>query len=178
MEFYKDLTFGPEISKEEVCSAIEAHLGSVALRINEVNKDKPWGAYFVIDDADTDRFIQTYYPGYDIRKITQYGDKLSLKILAAAPGALLSWQFHYRRAELWRGLAGPAGYYKSPTDEQGELHILENGEIVQYDPEERHRLAGLENWGIVAEFWQHTDPVHLSNEEDIVRLDDQYGRAA
>jgi len=29
---------------------------------------------------------------------------------------------------------------------------------------------------LVAEIWQHTDPKHPSNEEDIVRLQDDFGR--
>ena len=42
---------------------------------------------------------------------------------------------------------------------------------------ERHRLVGLENWGVVAEFWQHTDPDHPSDEDDIVRVQDDYKRS-
>jgi hypothetical protein len=42
---------------------------------------------------------------------------------------------------------------------------------------ERHRLIGLENWGVVAEFWQHTDPEHPSDEDDIVRVQDDYKRS-
>jgi hypothetical protein len=41
---------------------------------------------------------------------------------------------------------------------------------------ERHRLIGFETWGVVAEFWQHTDPTNPSNEEDIIRLQDDYSR--
>ena len=41
---------------------------------------------------------------------------------------------------------------------------------------ERHRLIGLESWGIVAEFWQHTNAQKPSNEDDIIRLQDDYAR--
>ncbi len=41
----------------------------------------------------------------------------------------------------------------------------------------RHRGEGLEDWGIIAEIWGHTDPENLSTEEDIVRLEDRYKRA-
>ena len=44
------------------------------------------------------------------------------------------------------------------------------------DKGERHRLIGLEGWGIVAEIWQHTDPENPSDEDDIVRLQDDFGR--
>lgn len=171
-----ELQFGPEVSKEDVFTGIENYLGGLALDIEKIDAERPWGGFFVIKDECTDHFIETFYPGYDLAKIKQFGDQLSLKILAVAPHELLSWQLHHRRAELWRGISGPAGYYKSATDEQGELNILENGNIVQYDPEERHRLAGLDNWGIVAEFWQHTNPNQPSDEDDIIRLSDKYGR--
>ncbi|NBV85915.1 MAG: phosphoheptose isomerase, partial [Verrucomicrobia bacterium] len=31
-------------------------------------------------------------------------------------------------------------------------------------------------WGIVAEIWLHTDPSAPSDENDIIRLDDDFGR--
>lgn len=40
----------------------------------------------------------------------------------------------------------------------------------------RHRLVGLDNWGVVTEIWQHTDVEHPSDESDIVRLQDDFGR--
>lgn len=171
-----ELQFGPEVSKEQVFNGIKTYLSSLELTIDTIDNERPWGGFFVIDDTDTDKFIQTFYPGYDITKIKQFGDKLSLKILAVAPGQLLSWQYHHRRAELWRGIAGPAGYIRSLNDAQGEVQTLNNSDIVQFDPEERHRLVGLDNWGIVAEFWQHTDPNQPSDEDDIIRLSDKYGR--
>lgn len=49
-------------------------------------------------------------------------------------------------------------------------------QVRQFEAGERHRLVGLDNWGVVAEIWQHTDPNEPSKEEDIVRLSDNYGR--
>jgi hypothetical protein len=37
-------------------------------------------------------------------------------------------------------------------------------------------LIGLDDWGIVAEIWQHTDESNPSDEDDIVRLQDDYSR--
>jgi hypothetical protein len=34
----------------------------------------------------------------------------------------------------------------------------------------------LDGWGIVAEIWRHTDVENPSNEEDIVRVQDDFGR--
>jgi hypothetical protein len=51
------------------------------------------------------------------------------------------------------------------------------GEVVQFDKLERHRGAAPDDgYVIVAEIWQHTDPKHPSDEADIVRLEDDYGR--
>ena len=41
---------------------------------------------------------------------------------------------------------------------------------------ERHRLVGLKEWGIIAEIWIHTDANHPSDENDIVRLQDDFKR--
>ncbi len=39
------------------------------------------------------------------------------------------------------------------------------------------RLAGaLDAWGRVAEIWQHEDENNLSDEDDIVRVQDDYAR--
>jgi len=41
---------------------------------------------------------------------------------------------------------------------------------------ERHRLVCLNKRGVVAELWRHLDLQHPSDEEDIVRLQDDFGR--
>jgi hypothetical protein len=43
------------------------------------------------------------------------------------------------------------------TDEEGEIKDLVSGAFIQLEKGERHRLIGLDSWGIVAEIWQHTD---------------------
>ena len=102
--------------------------------------------------------------------------RLSPKILMVKPGVRLSWQYHKRRAEIWRVVEGPVGIVRSATDEEGELVRFEAGETIVLEKGERHRLIGLEGWGVVAEFWQHTDPDHPSDEDDIVRVQDDYAR--
>ena len=49
------------------------------------------------------------------------------------------------------------------------------GDQIKLSQGERHRLVGLADYGVVAEIWQHTDQVP-SNEEDIIRVQDDYGR--
>ncbi len=62
------------------------------------------------------------------------------------------------------------------TDEQGETKRLLPGSQVVLQIGERHRLVGLEGYGFVAEIWQHVDPENPSDEDDIVRLQDDYKR--
>ncbi|MFV5689514.1 cupin domain-containing protein [Flavobacterium sp. ZT3R25] len=102
--------------------------------------------------------------------------KLSPKILVVAPHKRLSWQFHHRRVEIWKILSGVVGVKTSFTDEEGALQKLAPDSFIQLDKGDRHRLIGLDSWGIVAEIWQHTDSENPSDEEDIVRLQDDFGR--
>lgn len=50
------------------------------------------------------------------------------------------------------------------------------GEVLRLELGERHRLIGLQTWGVVAEIWQHTDAASPSDELDIVRVADDYQR--
>ena len=53
---------------------------------------------------------------------------------------------------------------------------LNSGNQIKLAVGERHRLIGLNNYAVVAEIWQHTDKNFPSNEDDIIRLKDDYGR--
>jgi hypothetical protein len=48
--------------------------------------------------------------------------------------------------------------------------------VITLKKGERHRLIGLSGWGKVAEIWQHTEPDNPSDEDDIIRLQDDFGR--
>ena len=69
-----------------------------------------------------------------------------------------------------------AGVVTSDTDVEKDTSHLSIGDIIKLKQGERHRLIGLDVWGIVAEIWQHTDTDNPSNEDDIVRLQDDFGR--
>jgi mannose-6-phosphate isomerase len=137
---------------------------------------RPWGGFFVIDENQAQEFANLYFDGLDVSGLRVSG-KLSPKILLVKPEARLSWQYHHRRKETWRVVNGPVGIARSLTDEQGPVKIFETGNKVVMEKGERHRLIGLDDWGVVAEFWQHTDLKHPSDEEDIIRVQDDYKRA-
>jgi mannose-6-phosphate isomerase-like protein (cupin superfamily) len=93
-----------------------------------------------------------------------------------APHSRLSWQYHHRRSEIWIVIGGETAVITSDDDHQREQRTLELGSFIRLRQGERHRLIGLDSWGIVAEIWQHTDPQNPSDEDDIVRVQDDFGR--
>ena len=104
------------------------------------------------------------------------GAELSPKFLIVKPGQRLSWQYHDRRAERWCFLT-QGGYRKSMTDDEGDRIEANAGEVVQFQTGERHRLEGRsDGLVLVAEIWQHSQPEAPSDEDDIVRLADDYQR--
>lgn len=104
----------------------------------------------MIDESQAATFATKFFPQLEMAQI-QITNKLIPKILVVAPNKLLSWQFHYRRSEIWKVVAGIIGVKTSNTDEELEIQQLSPGNFIQLDKGERHRLIGLDSWGIVAE---------------------------
>jgi len=91
----------------------------------------------------------------------------SIKIITVEPGGVLSLQYHRRRAEFWVAL-----------DEGLEVTIDERiwrpapNEEIYIPREARHRLRSIgPNPARIMEIW-----LGNSDEADIVRLEDTYGR--
>jgi mannose-6-phosphate isomerase-like protein (cupin superfamily) len=155
----------------EVMSQIQ----DLGLRIKSYDFERPWGGFLVIDEEDTGRFIKQFYSEME-EDLLENTLPLSPKILCVAPEKQLSWQYHHRRSELWKLIEGKAAFKRSDTDEQGSIEIMQLQKTVTLKCGERHRLIGLDAWGIIAEIWQHTDKSNPSDEEDIVRVEDDFGR--
>ena len=156
-------------------SEIEQELSSYNIGIESTDFSRPWGGFFVLDETNADQFIAAYFPTYKKEEL-MLGNKLSPKILVVGPQQRLSWQYHNRRAEIWRVVEGEIGVVMSENDEQHDVNEFEPGDIIILNKGQRHRLVGLDSWGIVAEIWQHTDTDHPSDEDDIIRLQDDFGR--
>jgi mannose-6-phosphate isomerase len=169
------LNFNATSSGEEVFTAVSDMLHAVGLTVVKHDFERPWGGFFVLDEDEAAGFIQLFFPQLDAAELSR-GGKLSPKILVVAPGKRLSWQYHHRRAEIWRVIGGHAGVITSLTDEEMELKHVALHETITLQQGERHRLIGLGEYGIVAEIWQHTQPENPSDEDDIVRLQDDFGR--
>ena len=170
------LSFSIETPKELVFETVAEYLHQQGLKIDKQDSTRPWGGFFVLDESQSAKFIATYFPHLTQDELNISG-KLSPKILVVTPAKRLSWQYHHRRAEIWKLIGGTAGVVTSDTDEEKEITHLQIGDIIQLKQGERHRLVGMEGgWGIVAEIWRHTDADNPSDEEDIVRVQDDFGR--
>lgn len=164
-----------ETNKNALFAQTEKSLKDQGFQIVDRDFERPWGGFFVINEQQASKFIDVYFDNVEMDEVNIAG-KLSPKILLVQPQKRLSWQYHHRRAEMWQVVEGPVGVIRSETDEQGEVESYESGDLITLKKGERHRLVGLKNWGIIAEIWQHTDPDNPSDEEDIVRLEDDFGR--
>jgi len=142
-----------------------------------VSKDfeRPWGGFLVIDESQAQEFSNKFFKSLDVNTL-KIGGKLSPEILIVKPGARLSWQYHNRRAEIWQVYKGSAGIIRSDSDLENEMKVYNEGDQIVLQQGERHRLIGLDDYCVVAEIWQHTDVNHPSNEEDIIRVQDDFGR--
>lgn len=167
----KLLQLPPTTEKQPVFEAIAAWLNELGLKVVDTDFERPWGGFFVIADESSQRFLDVFFPGFT-------GTNFTPKILVAEPGKRLSWQYHYRRAEHWNVVYGPVGVVTSTTDEQKPVRTVQSAETVSFGAQMRHRLIGLEGFGVVAEIWEHTDPSSPSDEADIVRVQDDFRRAS
>lgn len=170
--------FDATIPKIEVVDTVQQLAESNGYTVVERNDQKPWGAYLRLDNSDADTFVTEFFPGLspEDARLGIKDAELSPKFLIVSPEQRLSWQLHDRRAERWAFLTG-GGYHKSSSDDQGELREALAGDVVQFARGERHRLVGsLGAYTVVAEIWQHVDVNQPSNEDDIVRLADDYQR--
>lgn len=165
----------PDSSSTDVFKEVEYLLEEKNLAIQSSDRTRPWGGFFVIDEKQSDEFISEFFPSLSPDDFSQF-EKISPKILVVAPGKRLSWQYHHRRSEVWRVLQGEVGVVVSDNDDPGPIKKLMPGSLIRLKEGERHRLVGLNDWAILAEIWQHTDPNNPSDENDIVRVQDDFGR--
>jgi mannose-6-phosphate isomerase len=162
-------------SEQKVFTQIAAQLEKLQFTIEKQDLSRPWGGFYVIDESESEKFAAHFFPEEQMDDLRIAG-KLSPKILMVAPGKRLSWQYHKRRAEIWKCLEGDIAVATSDDDQETQRHVLKAGEIIKLKKGKRHRLIGLEKWGVVAEIWQHTDKDHPSDEDDIIRIQDDFGR--
>jgi len=154
---------------------IQKEVEDLGFKILSKDFNRPWGGFLVIDENQSQEFSNIFFSGIDVNTL-KIGGKLSPKILVVNPHSKLSWQYHHRRAEIWRVYKGKVGVSRSMNDIQNPKTILNEKDQITLKQGERHRLIGLEDYAVISEIWQHTDPDYPSDENDIVRISDDYGR--
>jgi mannose-6-phosphate isomerase-like protein (cupin superfamily) len=165
------------LSKDKVVVFQQAAriLLSRGFKLIDIDITKPWGFYLSVDESQTPDFIKEFYDGAELKEVDT-SLPLRPKFLGIAPNQRLSWQYHHRRSEVWRTLAGEYQLVTSATDTEQTRQNVKKGDVVAIPQGRRHRGVGLNEWALIAEIWQHTDHSNPSSEEDIVRVQDDFGR--
>lgn len=109
--------------------------------------ERPWGAYTVLEDADTHK----------------------VKRIEVRPGCRLSYQRHVHRAEHWFVVTGVG-----EVTLDGEVVRVAAGSAVDIPKGAAHRMANPGAGELVFIEVQHGDSFA---EDDIERLEDDYGRS-
>ena len=99
------------------------------------------------------------------------GLRYQVKRLIVKPGQRLSKQYHYHRKEIWLVTEGVAF-----TEVDGFNRYLYPGESIKIALGDVHRLSNEEDTDLVIIETQYS-PNNVLEEEDIVRVEDDYGRA-
>jgi mannose-1-phosphate guanylyltransferase/mannose-6-phosphate isomerase len=107
---------------------------------------RPWGSYDSIDA----------------------GERFQVKRLMVHPGGVLSLQMHHHRAEHWVVVAGTARITRGE-----ETFLLEENQSTYIPVGVRHRI---ENPGLIPLHIIEVQSGTYLGEDDIVRLEDRYGR--
>ena len=116
-------------------------------RIEASRVDKPWG--------------------YELRwGIT---DRYAGKVLHINKGEALSLQYHERKDEYQYVVKGEVDMELGGADGVLTKHRLQAGDTLHITPGTRHRLTAVEDTDIFE--------VSTSEIDDVVRLEDRYGRA-
>ncbi|MCP2277833.1 mannose-6-phosphate isomerase [Nocardia amikacinitolerans] len=110
------------------------------------SSERPWGAYRVLSDETT----------------------FKVKTITVRPGHRLSYQRHSRRAEHWFVVAG-----EGVVTIDGQDRPVRAGDSVDIPVETAHRVAAEGREDLV---FVEVQTGTYFGEDDIVRLDDDYGR--
>ncbi len=109
--------------------------------------ERPWGTYLVLDDE----------PEFKVKRIV------------VEPGKRLSYQFHEHRQEHWFITTGQALVVLDEAK-----HKLVAGDAIDIPRGSKHRI---ENPGLVDLIFVEVQLGDYFGEDDIIRLDDDFGRA-
>jgi mannose-6-phosphate isomerase-like protein (cupin superfamily) len=110
--------------------------------------EKPWGYELIW--AETERYVG--------------------KLLLVLAGQALSLQYHERKDEAWLVQDGRASLELGTVGDEGSMHTVEigPGDALRFPPRTIHRVTAIEDTTILE--------VSTPDLDDVVRLEDRYGR--
>ena len=91
----------------------------------------------------------------------------TVKLIYVNPNSRLSLQYHNKRSEFWKVIKGTA-----MVELDGKTMILTEGETLTIPRQAKHRVGALDNGCVILEI-----SYGKFDEDDIVRLEDDYKRA-
>ena len=89
----------------ELFSRNRKKITSLGFEIISKDFQRPWGGFLVINESQSQDFANYFFDELNVDSL-KIGGKLSPKILIVNPNSKLSWQYHHRRAEIWRVYKG------------------------------------------------------------------------
>jgi mannose-6-phosphate isomerase len=115
----------------------------------EVYDQRPWGSFTILDE----------------------GDNYKVKRIEVLPGKRLSYQRHKHRAEHWYVVQGTA-----KVTLNGSEFLLKSGQAADIAPGDAHRVENPHQSELLT--FIETQTGTYFGEDDIVRLEDDFGRTA
>ncbi len=109
-------------------------------------EQRPWGEFEVLLDAEY----------------------CKVKQITVKPYEALSMQYHNQRSEVWTIVQGEANIQIDDT-----MYNLQKGETINIPLQAKHRVANLSNVNLI---FIETQLGSYFGEDDIIRINDKYGR--
>ena len=116
-------------SKEVIFNEVSEMLNQLSIKVEIIDTTRPWGGFFVVNENSAQLFIDHFFSELD--KNIFENKRISPKILLVEPHKKLSWQYHFRRSELWKLIKGEAGIVRSETDELKDTQNMILNELVE-----------------------------------------------
>ena len=113
---------------------------------NYPTEERPWGKFEILVDSDY----------------------CKVKRITVTPGGRLSYQYHYKRSEVWTVVAGIA-----TITLDDEVNWYDYGKTVKIPQGTKHRVENKEDEDLIFIEVQHGS---YFGEDDIVRIEDDYNR--
>lgn len=115
------------------------------------HEERPWGSFTVLSHRGVE------FPDHKVKRIR------------VSPGKRLSYQRHYQRSEHWFVVSG-----RGQVTLDGTVRPVAAGTAIDVPVGAAHRVENTGHDDLVFIEVQHGD---YFGEEDIIRLDDDFGRA-